>query len=86
MNSRKHENEDFGDVMQKDVKPSFSLRLLEQMSDQPIKYKSKEDEDRIERLQRFLWCTSYDAAVMPSHMAEQQQTMMEEDGDELEET
>lgn len=73
MNLRKRNNEDFGDVTQEDVKPSFSLQSLEQLADQPINYKSKEDEERIKRLQRFLWCTSYDAAIMSSHMVEQQQ-------------
>lgn len=79
--------EDFGDITYEDLKPSFSIQVVgkdpkpsfsvrslsEQVTDRPLNYHSKEDQERIERLQRYLWCTSYDAEVMPSHMAVQQQ-------------
>lgn len=79
--------EDFGDITQEDLKPSFSIQVVgkdpkpsfsvrslsEQAANPPLNYHSKEDQERIERLQRYLWCTSYDAAVMSYHMAVQQQ-------------
>ena len=79
--------EDFGDITQEEPKPSFSIQVVgntpkpsfsvrslsEQATNPPLDYRSKENQERIEKLQRYLWCTSYDAAVMSYHMAVQQQ-------------
>ena len=63
------------EIEAKQAQPSFSINAITSQL-KPIS-KDPETIARMERLGRWCWCTSYDAEVMPSHRAEQEQKAKE---------
>lgn len=63
------------EIEARQTQPSFSINAITSQL-KPIS-KDPETASRMERLARWCWCTSYDAEVMPSHRAEQEQKAKE---------
>ncbi len=63
------------EIEARQAQPSFSIKAIASQM-KPIS-KDPETTSNMEKLARRCWCTSCDAAVMPSHRAEQEQKAKE---------